>query len=394
MSIQNPKIWLSSPHMGDEELENVKDAFENNWVAPAGPAIHQFEKDLAKYFNVHDAAALASGTGALHLALVNLGVKRGDEVICQSMTFAASANPITYLGAKPIFIDSESNTWNIDPEVVRQVVVDKIAKGKKPKAIIVVHLYGMPAKMTELENISMEFDIPIIEDAAEAAGSTYLGKKCGSFGRMGIMSFNGNKIITTSGGGALLSNDWHTISQARFLATQAKDNAPHYQHSQIGYNYRISNICAAIGVGQMKVLDKRVQQRRANFDFYYEKLNDLPGLSFLMEPDGHFSNRWLTAIVVEPKLSNGVTRERIRLTLDADNIESRPLWKPLHMQPVYKYAEYYGNGVAENLFQHGLCLPSGSNLTQSDLNRVVGIIREVFNGSHEDDKGVTMSKIA
>jgi dTDP-4-amino-4,6-dideoxygalactose transaminase len=392
--IKNPKIWLSSPHMGGEELENVKDAFANNWVAPAGPAIHQFEKDLAKYFNVHDAAALSSGTGALHLALVNLGVKRGDEVICQSMTFAASANPITYLGAKPVFIDSEENTWNIDPEVVREVVIDKIAKGKKPKAIIVVHLYGMPAKMTELENISMEFDIPIIEDAAEAAGSTYLGKKCGSFGRMGIMSFNGNKIITTSGGGALLSNDWHTVSQARFLATQAKDNAPHYQHSHIGYNYRISNICAAIGVGQMKVLDTRVQQRRANFDFYYEKLNDLPGLSFLMEPDGHFSNRWLTAIVVEPKQSNGITRERVRLTLDADNIESRPLWKPLHMQPVYKYAEYYGNGVAENLFQHGLCLPSGSNLSQSDLNRVIRIILEVFNGTQEEDKNVSMSKIA
>ncbi len=263
-----PKIWLSSPHMGDEELSNIQDAFAENWVAPAGPAIHEFEAALQGYFMVNGAAALSSGTAALHLALVNLGVQRGDEVICQSMTFAASANPITYLGAKPIFVDSELDTWNIDPVLVRELIEKKIGEGKKPKAIIVVHLYGMPAKMTELEEISMEFDIPIIEDAAEAAGSTYLGKKCGSFGRMGILSFNGNKIITTSGGGALLSNDWHTVSQAKFLATQAKDNAPHYQHSHIGYNYRISNICAAIGVGQMKVLDLRVKQRRANYDFY------------------------------------------------------------------------------------------------------------------------------
>ena len=392
--IKNPKIWLSSPHMGGEELENVKDAFENNWVAPAGPAIHEFEAALSGYFNVHEAAALSSGTAALHLALLQLDVKRGDEVICQSLTFAASANPITYLGAKPIFVDSESDTWNIDPEMVREVIVSKIAQGNKPKAIIVVHLYGMPAKMTELEEISMEFDVPIIEDAAEAAGSTYLGKKCGSFGRMGVMSFNGNKIITTSGGGALLSNDWHSISQARFLATQAKDNAPHYQHSHIGYNYRISNICAAIGVGQMKVLDKRVEQRRANYDFYFEQLNDLPGVTFLKEPDGHFSNRWLTAITVCPKLSNGVTRERIRLTLDADNIESRPLWKPLHMQPVFKYAEYFGNRVSEDLFQQGLCLPSGSNLSRADLERIVSAIRGVFAGADSGGSEVEMSRIA
>ena len=377
--MKNPKIWLSSPHMGGEELENVKEAFAENWVAPAGPAIHEFEAAMAGYFNVHDAAALSSGTGALHLALINLGVKRGDEVICQSLTFAASANPITYLGAKPVFIDSEPSTWNIDPVEVRRAIESKIAKGKKkPKAIIVVHLYGMPAKMTELENISMEFDIPIIEDAAEAAGSTYLGKKCGSFGFMGVMSFNGNKIITTSGGGALLSNDWHSIAQARFLSTQAKDNAPHYQHSHIGYNYRMSNICAAIGVGQMKVLDLRVEQRRANHDFYLKELGDLPGVSFLMEPEGHFSNRWLTAIIIEPKEANGVTRERVRLTLDADNIESRPLWKPLHMQPVFKNAEYFGTGVSEELFQKGLCLPSGSNLSTDDLNRIVNVFKSVF----------------
>ena len=364
--------------MGGEELENVKDAFAENWVAPAGPAIHQFEAALAGYFNVHSAAVLSSGTGALHLALVQLGVSRGDEVICQSFTFAASANPITYLGAKPIFVDSEPETWNIDPVLLRKVIEQKIAIGKKPKAIIVVHLYGMPAKMTELEDLSMEYDIPIIEDAAEAAGSTYLGKKCGSFGFMGVMSFNGNKIITSSGGGALLSNDWNSISQARFLSTQAKDNAPHYQHSHIGYNYRMSNICAAIGLGQMKVLDKRVSQRRANYDFYLKELGDLPGIEFLEEPTGHFSNRWLTAIKVEPKLANGITRERIRLTLDADNIESRPLWKPLHLQPVFKYAEFHGGAVSEELFQKGLCLPSGSNLTKSDLKRIVKVIKSVF----------------
>lgn len=381
--MSSKKIWLSSPHMGDEELENVKDAFAENWVAPAGPAIHEFEAALTGYFNVHAAAALSSGTAALHLALINLGVKRGDEVICQSMTFAASANPIAYVGAKPIFVDSERDTWNIDPLVVRSLVEQKIAKGKKPKAIIVVHLYGMPAKMSQLEEISTEFDIPIIEDAAEAAGSTYLGKKCGSFGRMGVMSFNGNKIITTSGGGALLSNDWHSVGQAKFLATQAKDNAAHYQHSQIGYNYRMSNICAAIGVGQMKVLPLRVEQRRANFDFYFKNLNSLPGVSFLKEPKGHFSNRWLTTILVDPELANGITRERIRLTLDAVNIESRPLWKPLHMQPVFRYAEYYGGNVSEDLFHHGLCLPSGSNLEVSDLQRVVAVIKDVFSDSKD-----------
>ncbi|MFT6324369.1 MAG: dTDP-4-amino-4,6-dideoxygalactose transaminase [Salibacteraceae bacterium] len=377
------KIWLSSPHMGDEELSNVQDAFNENWVAPAGPAIHEFEAALAGYFNVHAAAALSSGTAALHLALINLGVKRGDEVICQSMTFVASANPIAYLGAKPIFVDSEPDTWNIDPALVREVIQKKMAKGKKPKAIIVVHLYGMPAKMSQLEEISTEFDIPIIEDAAEAAGSTYLGKKCGSFGRMGVLSFNGNKIITTSGGGALLSNDWHSVSQSKFLATQAKDNAPHYQHSHIGYNYRISNICAAIGVGQMKVLDLRVKQRRDNYNYYIKELGHLPGIKFLKEPQGHFSNRWLTAISVDPELAFGVTRERIRLTLDAENIESRPLWKPLHLQPVFKNAEYYGGKVAEDLFQQGLCLPSGSNLSKEDLNRIVSAIKEIFEGAHQ-----------
>ena len=376
--MQESKIWLSSPHMGGEELKNIQDAFAKNWVAPAGPAIQEFESVLASYFNVSESAALASGTSALHLALLILGVSQGDEVICQSMTFAASANPIAYLGAAPIFVDSEKDTWNIDPVLVRKAVEAKIAQGKKPKAIIVVHLYGMPAKMDELEKISETFDIPIIEDAAEAAGSTYFGKKCGGFGRMGVISFNGNKIITTSGGGALLSNDREDILKARFLATQAKDDAPHYQHSQIGYNYRISNICAAIGVGQMKVLDLRVQQRRANYDYYQEKLAHLSGVIFLKEPEGHFSNRWLTTVVIDPKLTQGITREDIRLALEAYNIESRPLWKPLHLQPVFKNATFYGNGVSANLFEQGLCLPSGSNLEKTDLDRVTEIITDVL----------------
>lgn len=372
------KIWLSSPHMGGDELLNINQAFKDNWIAPAGPHIHKFEKGLSDYFGVTSVAALSSGTAALHLALITLGIKTGDTVIIQSMTFAASANPVVYLGAEPVFIDSEKDTLNLDPIVVREAIEDLKSKGKKPKAIIAVHLYGMPAKMAELEEISMEYDIPLIEDAAEAAGSTYFGKKCGSFGRMAILSFNGNKIITTSGGGALLSNDWNSINHARFLSTQAKDNAPHYQHSQIGYNYRISNICAGIGVGQLKVLDKWVELRRRNYDYYYDQLSDIDGVDFLEEPEGYYSNRWLTTVIVNPAKTNGITREHIRLALDADNIESRPLWKPLHMQPVFKDAEYYGNGVSEELFMKGLCLPSGSNLEIKDLDRIVRIIKDTL----------------
>ncbi len=380
MSNEENRIWLSSPHIGDNEFKYVTEAFDSNWIAPAGPAITKFEQSIKSYFHVNAAAVLQSGTAALHLALINLGVGENDHVLCQSITFAASANPIVYLGATPVFIDSEEETWNLDPEKVQEALQDLKEQGKSVKAIIAVHLYGMPAKMGELEQIAEEFDVALIEDAAEAVGSTYLGKRCGSFGRMAVVSFNGNKIITTSGGGALLSNDWHLVEHARFLSTQAKDNAPHYQHSHIGYNYRMSNISAAIGIGQIEVLPKRVLQRRANHDFYREHLEGLPGISFLHEPYGHYSNRWLTNIQVNPEETGGINREHLRVALDAKNIESRPLWKPLHMQPVFKEYPYYGESVAEELFKNGLCLPSGSNLVKEDLNRVVHIIKETMQG--------------
>ncbi len=364
--------------MGENEFKYVQEAFDTNWIAPAGPSIPLFEKSLKDYFHVGAVAAVHSGTAALHLALVNLDVKAGDYVICQSITFAASANPIVYQGATPVFVDSETDTWNISPESLKEALEDLSQKDIKPKAVIVVHLYGMPAKMAELESICAEYDVPIIEDAAEAAGSNYLGKKCGGFGRMSVISFNGNKIITTSGGGALMSNDWHLIEHARFLSTQAKDNAPHYQHSHIGYNYRMSNVSASIGRGQMEVLDERVRKRRSNFDFYHTNLDQLPGISFLDEPYGHYSNRWLTTIMVDPAKTNGITREHIRIALEASNIESRPLWKPLHLQPVFREFPYYGGKVSETLFQNGLCLPSGSNLTDSNLKRVVQVIKETL----------------
>lgn len=373
----NEKIWLSSPHMGESEQRYVQQAFDTNWIAPLGPHVDGFEKDLVAYTRTGHAAALSAGTAALHLALILLDVKAGDEVICQSMTFSASANPIVYQGATPIFVDSEADTWNMDPQQLRIAIEDRLTKGKKLKAIIPVHLYGMPAKMKEIVAIANEFEIPIIEDAAEALGSTLDGKAMGTFGTLGILSFNGNKIITTSGGGALIAENEDYIKKARFLATQARDAAPHYEHSHIGYNYRMSNVCAAIGRGQMEVLDERVAQRRRNFEFYQEQLSELKGLSFLEEPEGMFSNRWLSTILIDPDTA-GVTREDVRLHLEKDNIESRPLWKPMHLQPVFKDAPYYGNGLSEQLFERGLCLPSGSNLTEADLNRVVTKIKEVL----------------
>lgn len=375
---QHPKIWLSSPHMGPNEFEFVCEAFETNWIAPLGPHVNGFEADLCAFTGAAHAAALSSGTAALHLGLVELGVGWGDEVICQSFTFSASANPIVYQGATPIFVDSESETWNMSPSFLRKAIQDRLAKGKKVKAIIPVHLYGVPAKMDEIMSIAAEFDIPVLEDAAEALGSTYKGKACGTFGKIGVLSFNGNKIITTSGGGAMISNDQSIIEKARFLATQARDNAPHYQHSHIGYNYRMSNVCAGIGRGQMQVLNERVMQRRANFDFYLKALASLPGVSFLDDPEGCFTNRWLTCILVDPEKSGGVSREIIRLALEVQNIESRPLWKPMHLQPIFKDAPFYGDGTSEKLFEQGLCLPSGSNLNQSDLERVVSLIRKLF----------------
>jgi dTDP-4-amino-4,6-dideoxygalactose transaminase len=373
------KIWLSSPHMSGEEMKYINEAFTSNWIAPLGPNVDKFEKDLSQYLSVKGTAALSSGTAAIHLALIILGVKRDDEVLCSSFTFAASANPVVYLGATPVFIDSETETWNMDPSLLEKAILERTAAGKKPKAIIFVHLYGMPAKTNEIISIASKYDIPVIEDAAEAIGSEYDGKKCGSFGDIGILSFNGNKIITTSGGGALVSNNREYVDFARFLSTQAADKAVHYQHSRIGYNYRMSNILAGIGRGQLEVLAGRVECRRQIFSDYFKRLSQIRGISFSMEPDDKFvSNRWLTTIFVDPSLSGGVTREDLRLALEKENIESRPLWKPLHSQPVFAEYPAYKNGVSDNLFSNGLCLPSGSNLTESDQSRVVECIEKSF----------------
>ncbi|WP_118973722.1 DegT/DnrJ/EryC1/StrS family aminotransferase [Taibaiella koreensis] len=370
----NSKVWLSSPHMGGAERTYVQEAFDTNWVAPLGPNVTGFENDLQDYLGQGYVAAVSSGTAALHLALILLGIKAGDEVICQSMTFSASANPIVYQGATPVFVDSESETWNMDPAALEEAIQQRKASGKKPAAIIVVHLYGMPAKMDEIMAIARQHDIPVIEDAAEALGSSYKGQNCGTFGAFSILSFNGNKIITTSGGGALVARSEADKSQAVFLATQARDAAPHYQHSHIGYNYRMSNIVAGIGRGQMEVLPLRVSQRRAVFERYRTALKAIPGISLLAEPEGYISNRWLSTILVDPSRTGGVTRETLRLALEQDNIESRPLWKPMHLQPVFAHAPYYGSPVSEKLFDNGLCLPSGSNMTEPDIERVIAIV--------------------
>jgi dTDP-4-amino-4,6-dideoxygalactose transaminase len=363
--------------MGGNELKYIHEAFDANWIAPLGPNVDGFEKDLQEFHsNEVQVAALSSGTAALHLALIILGVKAGDEVICQSMTFAASANPITYVGAIPVFVDSEETTWNISPELMEQAIQDRIKNGKKPKAIIAVHLYGMPAQMDKIMQIARVYDIPVIEDAAEALGSAINGNMAGTFGDIGILSFNGNKIITTSGGGALLSANAEYVKKARFLATQALDPAPHYQHSHIGHNYRMSNICAGIGRGQMEVLRQRIEQRRANYAFYKKAFAGINEIKWLEEPSkDYFSNRWLTTIIID---SDRYTHEDVRLTLQADNIDCRPLWKPMHLQPVYAGVPYYGKGTCDRLFENGLCLPSGSNLSPEDLNRVVSRILEVF----------------
>ena len=373
------KIWLSSPHMGGNELKYIHEAFDANWVAPLGPNVNGFEEDLENFLNANvKVAALSAGTAALHLALIECGVVHGDEVICQSMTFSASANPIAYCGAIPVFIDSEKDTWNMCPKALREAIVDRTAKGNKPKAIIVVHLYGMPAKMDEINAIAKEFDIPVIEDAAEALGSKYKNVACGTFGRFGVLSFNGNKIITTSGGGALVCNTQEDKDKAVFLATQARDNAPHYQHSHIGYNYRMSNITAGIGRGQMEVLASRVEARRAMNKFYQDLFADIDGVTVFVEPNSdYYSNHWLSAILVDPKVA-GKTREELRLALLEDDIESRPLWKPMHMQPIFANSPYYGTNVSEELFENGLCLPSGSNLTDEERERIAAKVKEVF----------------
>lgn len=383
----NKKIWLSSPHMGGNEQKFVKEAFDTNWIAPLGPNVNNFEKDISEYLkenNTEDifVSALSSGTAALHLALIILGVKAGDEVICQSLTFSASANPIVYQGATPVFVDSETDTWNMSPEFLEIAINDRIEKGKKPKAIIVADLYGMPAKMQEINAIAEKYNIPVIEDAAEAFGASIDGEMCGTFGKFNILSFNGNKIITTSGGGALASNNEELINKSRFLATQARDKAPHYQHSHIGYNYRMSNVLAGIGRGQMEVLPKRIEQKRAICERYKEYFKAIEkkgyNIKIQSQPKGYFSNYWLTSILIEPSLNKGITREDLRLALLEENIESRPLWKPMHMQPIFKNTDFYGNGTSEHLFDIGLCLPSDSKLTDADFERIFEAMDGVF----------------
>ena len=371
------KIYLSSPHMGGNEQKYIQEAFQQNWIAPLGPNVSGFEEDLKNYLGEDvEVAALSSGTAALHLALILCGVERGDEVLCQSLTFAASANPIVYQGATPIFIDSEEDTFNISPEFLEEAIKDRIRKGKKPKALIAVHLYGMPYKVEEIHAIAEKYEIPVIEDSAEALGSTYKGQKCGTFGEFAILSFNGNKIITTSGGGALVSKDPKMKEKAIFLATQARDAAPHYQHSHIGYNYRLSNISAGIGRGQMEVLDDHIAQRRAMNKFYKDLFVPLEGVKVLNEPkNSYFCNHWLTVIKLD-KNKIPFSTEELRLHLENWNIESRPLWKPMHMQPVFKDALFYGKGIAEEAFLTGLCLPSGSNLTTEEKKRIKEAIEE------------------
>ncbi len=380
--MNNSKIWLSSPHMGGQEQKFVQEAFDTNWVAPLGPNVTGLENDLQDYLsNDVYVGALSSGTAAIHLGLILLDVKAGDEVICQSMTFSASANPILYQGALPVFVDSEPETWNICPKALEEAILDRISKGKKPKAIIAVHLYGVPFKVEEIKAISLKYDIPLLEDSAEALGSSFKGQMCGTFGDIGVLSFNGNKIITTSGGGAIVTSSKELKEKAVFFATQSRDNAPHYQHSEIGYNYRMSNICAGIGRGQMQVLDKHVSLRRSMHDFYESTFSKIEGVSVFSVPnDDYFANYWLSAILVDTSKTNGKSREDLRLFLDTLNIESRPLWKPMHLQPIFEQYPFYGGNVSEKLFENGLCLPSGSNLTDIERDRLKTAIETFFKG--------------
>ena len=373
---ENKKIWLSPPHMGGRERELVKEAFDANWIAPVGPHISNFEQELSKLSQNFNIAALSSGTAAIHLALILAGVQKNDNVICSSFTFSASVNPIKYLGANPIFIDSDKESWNMCPELLTKAIKDGIKNNKKPKAIILVHLYGMPAKLEELIAVANSFEIPLIEDAAEALGSKYKNQQLGTFADFGIYSFNGNKIITTSGGGALVCKNKKLIEKAKFLATQARDVAVHYEHSEVGYNYRMSNVCAAIGVGQLEVLSDRVARKREIFNFYKNELSMIKEITFLEELEPSFSNYWLTTILLDK--NSTIDREQLRLHLEKDNIESRPLWKPMHLQPVFKDCRSYVNGVSEDLFNRGLCLPSGTAMTTEDLKRIVKKVKELY----------------
>lgn len=370
------RIYLSSPHMGGTEEKYVREAFTSNWIAPLGPNVDAFEKAIAEFCGSEHAVVLSSGTAAIHLALIMLGVRPGDEVIASTFTFSATVNPIVYTGATPVLIDSEPKTWNMDPDLLERAILERRQANpkRKIKAIIVVHLYGMPANMDRITEIAARYEIPLIEDAAEALGSKFNGVQTGTFGKMGVLSFNGNKIITTSGGGALISNDKKLADWARFLSTQARDKAPHYQHSQIGYNYRMSNVLAGIGIGQMEILEERVKARRDNHFFYKKNLARFKEISFLNEPgESYFSNFWLTTILIDPARAR-VNREELQTVLENENIESRPLWKPMHLQPVFSSYPVYETGVSEGLFNNGLCLPSGSNLTDDDRARILGVI--------------------
>lgn len=373
MSFNNEKIWLSSPHMGGMEGSFVKQAFESNWVAPLGPNVTGFEDDLNSYLGADShVACLSSGTAAIQLALVLAGVSKGDIVLCQSFTFCGSANPILYLGAEPVFIDSEKDTWNMCPELLAESIESCIKKGRKPKAIVAVHLYGMPYKVNEINELAAHYGIPVIEDSAEALGSLYKGKNCGTLGDYGVLSFNGNKIITTSGGGALVLKNAEQKKKAIYFSTQARSDAPHYEHENIGYNYRMSNVLAGIGRGQMLVLNDRVRARRRVHEVYQKELGFISDFTFLDEPDGIHSNRWLSCIITK----SFSQREKIRLSLESVNIESRPLWKPMHLQPVFSQNFSYLNGISKSLFENGLCLPSGSNLTENELDRVISMIKK------------------
>lgn len=368
------RIHLSAPHMSGREAQYIENAFRTNWIAPLGPNVDAFEREFARVVGAPYALALSSGTAALHLALIEAGVGPGDEVLVSTLTFAASVNPIVYQGAKPVFIDSEPHSWNMDPSLLAEELHKRDREGRLPKAVIVVHLYGQSAHLEPIVAVCNNYQIPLIEDAAEALGATYHGRTPGTFGRAGIYSFNGNKIITTSGGGMLVSPDEALITHARKLATQARDPAPHYQHSEVGYNYRMSNVLAGIGRAQLQVLEDRVQARRRNFEFYRAALGDLPGLEFQPEAPWGRHTRWLTCILIDPS-EFGADREEVRLALESENIESRPVWKPMHLQPLFQGHECVGGQVAEDLFNRGLCLPSGSNLTIEDLERVVEVIR-------------------
>lgn len=373
----NKPILLSTPHIGSQELAFVKEAFDTNWIAPVGPHVDAFEQEFCQITGASYAAAVSSGTAALHLALQLVGVGSGDEVFCSTLTFAATANPIIYLGAKPVFIDSDRISWNMNPELLQEALQKRAYFGKLPKAVILVHLYGQSADIEPILQVCDQYNIPLIEDAAEALGATYKGLSPGNFGRVGIYSFNGNKIITTSGGGMLVSDDDKLVMKAKFLATQARDPAPHYQHSEIGYNYRLSNVLAGIGRGQLQVLNQRVAARRRNFEIYQSALGDLPGIEFMPEANFGHSTRWLTALTIAPE-AFGADREYIRLQLAKQQIEARPVWKPLHLQPVFSECECIGGEVGEDLFVRGLCLPSGSNLTDEDLERVISVIKAIY----------------